>query len=189
MAETVGVEVDLVPERVLDLDPGLLADITTADAVAQGPTVLVHVLVLTVAVHHRGDINLPLSFPISSPRAVTTAIATPRPVVGIVTAGAEDRATRGNGPALERGPARRSKWTVTGNERGSGRGTETAAPSTCPQRNTNTIEAAVTGATGGTGRGLDPTTGTETGSAATRANTTAAAATRDTVATGAESHR
>lgn len=57
-------EVDLVQERVLDLDPDLLADITTADAAAQGPTVLVHVLALTVAVHHHGGISLPLSFPI-----------------------------------------------------------------------------------------------------------------------------
>lgn len=115
------------------------------------------------------------------------AIAIPRPAVGTATAEAVDRATRGNGLALEHGPARRSKWTVTGNEKG--RGTETAAPSTFPQRNTNTIELVVTAVTGGTGRGLDPMTGTETGSAATRANTTAAAATQDTVATGAESHQ
>lgn len=114
---------------------------------------------------------------------------TRRPAVGTATAEAEVRATRGNGLALERGPALRSKWTATGNERGSGRGTETAAPSTYPQRNTNTSEAAVTEATEGTGKGLDPTTGTETGSAATRANTTAAAATQDTAATGAESHQ
>lgn len=48
-------EVDLLQEPDPGLDPAPLADITTADAVAQGPTVLARARALTVAVHRRGD--------------------------------------------------------------------------------------------------------------------------------------
>lgn len=182
-------EVDLVQEHVRGLDPVPLADITTADAVAQGPTVLVHVLALTVAARHLGDIHPRPSFPTSSLRPATTAIATPSPAAATATAAEEDLATRGSAHALGRGPALRSKWIETGTERGSGRGTETAAPLTSLQRNTNTSEEVVIEETGGTGRGLALTTGTERGSVATRANTTAAVGTQDIVVTDAETHQ
>jgi len=181
------VEVDLVQEHVRGLDPVPLADITTADAVAQGPTVLVHVLALTVAAHHLGDIHLRPSFPTSSLRPATTATATPSPATATATVEVEDLATRESVRALGRGPALRSKWIGTGTE--SGRGTETAAPSTSLQRNTNTSEEAVTEETGGTGRGLGLTTGTERESVATKANTTAVVGTQDIVVTGAETHQ
>lgn len=186
MGGTVEVEVDLAREHVRGLDPVPLADITTADAVAQGPTVHVHVLALTVAAHHHGDIHPHPSFPTSNLRPVTTAIATPNPATATATAEVEDLATRGSAHALGQGPALQSKWTGTETE--SGRETEIAARLTSLQRNTNTREAVVTEERGGTGRGLGLTTGTERESVATRANTTAAVGTQDIVVTGAETH-
>lgn len=103
-------EVDLVRERVPGLGPAPLADITIADAVAQGPTVLAHVLALTVAVRRLGDIRLPPFFPTSSPRPATMATATPSPVDAIATAEEEeDLVTRGSAHVLAHDPARRSK--------------------------------------------------------------------------------
>lgn len=63
MGETAEVEVDLGQEHGPDRDLALLADITTADAVAQGPTVLAHVHALTAAVHPPAVISLRLSSP------------------------------------------------------------------------------------------------------------------------------
>lgn len=164
--------------------------VTTADAVARGPTVLAHALALTVAAHHHGDTSLHHSSPTSSQRQVTTATATPSPVAVTATVEAEGLATKGSARDLGPGHALWSKERGSETGRGNGREIETAAPLTCrPPRNTNTSEEEVTtAATGGTGRDLAPTTGRETGSAATRANIIAAAGTQDTVATGVETH-
>lgn len=102
-------EAVLVREHVHGLDPVPLADITTADAVAQEPTVLVHDLALTVAAHRLGDISPHPSSPTSSPSPATTAIATPSPADGTATAEVEDPVTRGSARALGRGPALQSK--------------------------------------------------------------------------------
>lgn len=102
-------EVDLVQEHVHGLDHALLADITTAGAAAQGPTVLAHVLALTVAVHRLGDIRPPPSSPTSSPRPATTATVTPRPADATATAEAADLVTRGSARDRVHGPALRSK--------------------------------------------------------------------------------
>lgn len=102
-------EVDLVQEHVPDLDPALLADITTVDAVAQGPIVLAHVLALTVAVHRLGDTSPHPSCHTSSPRPATIATATPSRAGATATAEAEGLATRGSARVPGRGPALRSK--------------------------------------------------------------------------------
>lgn len=107
MGGTAGAEVDLVRERVPGLGLAPLADITIADAVAQGPTVLAHVLALTVAVHHLGDIHPPPYFPTLSPRPATMATATPSPADVIATAEEEDLVTRGSAHVLAQGLARR----------------------------------------------------------------------------------
>lgn len=99
-----------------------------------------------------------------------------------------DPVTKGSARALVPGPAPQSKQTGIVNESVSARGTETAAPLTCLQRNTNTSGELVTEETGGRGRDLGPMTGTERGSVATRANTTAAVDTQDIAATGAKTH-
>lgn len=178
-------EVGLAQGHVPGLDPAHLADITTADAVARGRTVLAHVHALTVAVHHLDGTSPHPSSPTSSPRPATTATVTPSPAVA--TATAEVPATRGSARAPDPDPAHQSKQTGSGKERESGSGKETAAPTTCPQRNTSTSEGRAIEETGGRGRGLGPMTGRERGSGATRANTTAAAAdTQDTAAIGAE---
>lgn len=179
-------EVGLVQEHVPDLDPAPLADITTADVVAQGPTVLAHALALTVAVQHLADISPRHSSPTSSPRPATIATASPSPAGVTATAAEEDPATRGSAHVLGPGPALRSRWTGTATERGNVKGTEIAAPSTSRRRNTNTTEELAIGETGGRGRDLGPMTGTERGSVATRANTTAVVDTQDTAVTGAE---
>lgn len=165
-----------------------VSTVTTADAVAQGPTVLAHVLALTVVALHLADIRPHLSSPTSSPRPATTAIATPSLVDAIATVEVEDLVTRGSAHVLGHGLALRSKQTGIGTERGKGRETETAVPLTSPQRNTNMTEEVVTEETGGTGTGLDPMTGTERGSVATRANTTVVVGTQDIAVTGAETH-
>lgn len=108
MGGTAGAEVDLVQEHVPGPDLAPLADITTADAVAQGPTVLAHVLAHTVAVHHLGDTSPHPSSPTSSPRPATMATATPSPAGATATAEA-DLATRGSAHALGPGPALQSK--------------------------------------------------------------------------------
>lgn len=186
MEGTAGVEVDLVQEHVPGLGPAPLADITTADAVAQGPTVLVHVLALTVAAHHLGDISPHPSCPTSSPRPATMATATPSQADA--TATAVDLVTRGSVRVLGPGPVLQSKWTGTGTERGSVRETEIAALMTSLQRNTNTSEEVVIEEIGGRGKDLGPMTGTERGSVATRANTTAAVDTQGIAVTGAETY-
>lgn len=181
-------EVDLVQEHVRDLDPAPLADITTADVVAQGPTVLAHALALTVAVQHLADISPHHSSPTSSPRPATIATATPSPAAVTATAAEEDPATRGSARVPGPGPALRLRSTGIGTERGNAKGTEIAAPSTSRRRNTNTTGELAIGETGGRGRDLGPMTGTERGSVATRANTTAVVDTQDTAVTGAETH-
>lgn len=161
-----------------------VSTVTTADAVVQGPTVLAHVLTLTVVVHRLADISLLPSSPISSPRPATTATVIQSPVDA--TATAEDLVTRGSAHVLGHAPARLSKWKGTGRERGNGRESGTAAPMTSPQRNTNMSEVATIEETGERGRDLGPMTGTERGSVATRANTTAVVDILDTAATGVE---
>lgn len=151
-----------------------MLSVTTADAAAQERTALVHAHALTAAAHRRDDIRHHPSSLTSRPNQAT--ITASQNLVGVtVTAEVEVLGTRGS--TLAHGPALLSNWT----ERGTGRGTETAALMTVLQRNTNTSEEVDIG-TGGTGRGLGPTRG----SAATRVNTTAAVDTQDTDATGAE---
>lgn len=179
-------EVDLDQEHARGPDLDLHADITTAGAVAQGPTALAHVLALPVVAPPPDDISPHPSSPTSNPRPATTAVVTPSRADATVTVEVEDLVTRGSARALVHGPALRSNQTGTGTERGSGREIKTAAPLTSLQRNTNTSEEAVIEETGGTGRGLGLTKGTERGSVATRANTTAVVATQDTAVTGAE---
>lgn len=162
----------------------LVSTVTTADVVALGPTVLAHVLALTVAVNHLDDISPHRSSPISSPRPATMAIMTPSPADAIATA--EDLVTRGSAHVLGHGPALRSNWRETATERGNGRETETAAPMTSLQRNTNMSEQLVIEETGERGKDLGPMTGR--GSVATRANTTAVVGTQDMAVTGAETH-
>lgn len=179
-------EVVLVQEHVHARDPVLLADITTADAVAQGHTVLARVHAPTVAANHLDDISPHPFSPTSSPSPATMAIATPSPVDVTATV-VEALGTRGSAHALGHDPVLRLKLTGSGTERENGRETETAAPLTCPQRNTSMSEAVVTEETGG--RGLGPTTGTEREIAATRANTTAVVDTQDMAVTGAETNQ
>lgn len=163
-----------------------VSTVTTVDAVAQGPSVLAHVLALTVVVHHLGDTSPRPSSPTSSPRPAIMATATPSPADA--TATAEDLVTRESAHVLGHGPALQSKSTGTVTERGNGRETEIAAPLISLQRNTNTSEELVIEENGGRERDLGPMTGTERGSVATRANTTAVVDTQDTAVTGAETH-
>lgn len=115
------------------------------------------------------------------------ATATRSPVDATAIVGEVDLVTKGSAHVLGLDPAPRSKWTGTVTGIGNGKETE-IGPLTSPQRNTNMNEEVVTEETGGTGKDLGPTTGTETGSVATKANTTAVVDTQDTVATGAETH-
>lgn len=109
MEGTAGVEVDLVQEHVPGLDPAPRADITTADAVTQGPTVLAHVLALTVAVHRLEDIRPHPSSPTLNPRRATMATVTPSPADATATAEEEDLVTRGSARVHVHGPALQSK--------------------------------------------------------------------------------
>lgn len=174
-------EVALVREHVRGRDPDPLVDITTADAVTQGPTALAHVLAPTAGALRPGGTRPHPFSPTSSPRPVTMAIVTPSLLGAIATVG--DPVTKGS--VLGHGPARLSRWTGSGKERGNGRETENAVRLTLLQKNTNTKEV-VTEETGGRGRGLAPMTGKERESVATRANTTAVVDTQDTVVIGAE---
>lgn len=151
--------------------------VTTAGAVTLEPTV--HTRALTVAVHHLADIRPHPSSPISNPRPATMATVTPSPVDAMGTV--EARVTRGS--ALVHARILQLKWI--GIERGNG--SESAALTNSPQRNTNTNEPPAIAARGGRGSALGRTTGR--GNAATRANTTAAAGTRATAGTGAEIHQ
>lgn len=177
---------DLDQEHVPDLGLVLLADITTADAAAQGPTALAHVHARTVAVRRLVVISPHPSSPTLNQRPATTATVTPSRVDATVTAAGEVLATKGSARVLGHDPAPQSKQTGTVSESGTVRETETAPPLTSHQRNTNTRGELVTEETGGRGRDLDPTTGTERGSVATRANTTAVVGTQDIAGIGAE---
>lgn len=183
---TAGVAVDLVQEHVPGRDPAPLEDITTAGAVAQGPTVLAHVLALTVAVQRLEDICPHPSSPTSSPRPATMATATPSPADATATAEEEDLVTRGSARVHAHGLALRLKSTGTVTESGNGRETETAAPMTSLQRNTNMNEVLAIEETGERGRDLAPMTGKEREIVATRANTTAVVDTQDIAVTDAE---
>lgn len=102
-------EVVLVRERVRGQDRAPFADITTADAATQGPTVLVHILVLTAVAHHHSGIRPRHSSPTLNPSPVTTVIATPSPAVVTATAEVEAPVIKGSARALGRGPAVQSK--------------------------------------------------------------------------------
>lgn len=188
MEGTAEVGADLDQEHVPDLGLVLLADITTADEAAQGPTALDHVHDPTVAVRHPVVISRHPSSPTLNQRPATTATVTPSRVDATATAAGEVLATKGSARVLGHGPAPQSKQTGTVSESGTVRETETAAPLTSHQRNTNTRGELVTEETEGRERDLDPMTGTEIGSVATRANTTAAVGTQDIAATGAETY-
>lgn len=83
--------------------------VTTADAVALGPTVHAHVLALTVAAHRLGATRPHPSSPTSSPRPATMAIATQNLVAATAAAGVEVLDTKGSARALDHDPVPQSK--------------------------------------------------------------------------------